>query len=222
MNITAIIQAIYESIFQATYDANINAAKTILASHTEANNANDLREKLNYLPDEIYTQRKKINAYRTQQRELLKNIREKETALKSLENDLLLFITAETNPDTGKAKYSNDKARQAELSNRKKNDPEYIALDNHVRGMRSQADDTENQVAMVEADLERLQLIFTAITKQMNLVCQELALTTAAMSNQKHALQQFGTRFGGATMDPGCQCVAEDAPVAGQADGWDS
>lgn len=213
MNIAQFTQAIE----QAVYNANMSAIQNTLNNIYQENDINDLRTQLDTLPSDIHNQRRKINSYRSQQRNLHKDIKEKESALKSLENDLLLFITAEINPDTGKPKFSNDKARQAELNNRKKTDTSYIAIDSQLRQMRDQADELENQVAMAEAELERCQNTFTAVTKKVNLVNQEMSLITAVMA----AGGQAKCNFGALNFQPTNNNHANhDALNA--ADGWDA
>jgi chromosome segregation ATPase len=202
-----VIQEITRAIEDAVMRANTLTIHSAIYNLDQDYNFNDLRIQLDTLPSDIYNQRIKINSYRNQQRNLIKELKEKENTLKSLENDLLLVITAETNPDTGKPVYSNDKARQAELNNRKKTDPDYLAIDNQIRQIRAQNDDLENQIAMAEAELERLQNTFTAVTKKIELASREMALAASAMSTVSLMGQH--------------QSIDTGSSVAGQAEGWD-
>lgn len=206
---------IAQLVHKAIYDATYQAAKTILNELHETHNINDLMDKLSYLPKDIQNHRFKVNNIRTQQRTLFKNLKDHEAQLKSMENDMMLIISGEKNPDTGKPKYSNEAARRAELDNRKKTDPDYIALEDHIRDVRDQLDDLENQVAMAEAELERIQHMFTAVIKETSLVSQEMALMAAAIQAQGymqiHALPQAQAPC------TSTQGVQVDKP----ADGWD-
>lgn len=219
-------------IEQAILNANLTAIKSAVSQLDQDYDITELHNQLEDLPGDIYSQRKTINSYRTQMRNLLKDLREKETALKSLENDLLLIITAETSPDTGKAKYSNDKARQAELNNRKKSDPEYMALDSQVRELRNQVDDLENLIAMAETDAERFQNMFAAVSKKVNMVCRQMDLIAAAMGAAGNSGQlaaslgilgthSFGPKVNG-EYGSGENVTPDTASTVGQAPGWDS
>ena len=212
MNINEIAQAVQKVMLQC----QLTAMGVMLDYLNDTHQLADLRDKLSSLPQEIRISRKTINSQRSQLRNLIREIKDKEVLLKSTENTLLLMLTAETNGN-GKPVYSNDKARQAELSNRKQTDHEYKTLDAKVRALRDQVDDLENIVAMNEADLEKLQNTFTAVTKQTGLVTQEIYLSAVAMAAGNQIQQLFGAgtgvRMGGFT---------ESKQPEAEAAGWDA
>ena len=212
MNINEIAQAVQKVMLQS----QLTAMGVMLDYLNDTHQLADLRDKLSSLPQEIRISRKTINSQRSQLRNLIREIKDKEVLLKSTENTLLLMLTAETNGN-GKPVYSNDKARQAELSNRKQTDHEYKTLDAKVRALRDQVDDLENIVAMNEADLEKLQNTFTAVTKQTGLVTQEIYLSAVAMAAGNQIQQLFGAgtgvRMGGFT---------ESKQPEAEAAGWDA
>jgi len=203
---------IIKLIEQAIFNANMTTITNIMNNLDQDYGIADLRDKLNTLPDDMYHHRKQINSYRSQLRNLHKEIKDKEAEIKSLENNMLLIITNETDPNTGKAVFSNEKARQAELANRKKTDPEYITLENQVRELRNQADELENQIAVAEADLEKLQNVFSAVLKQTSLACREMDLAVAAMSAGSRAQQLH-------VADSGAGAKHSEAEIA---EGWDA
>ncbi len=207
MQITQITQDIQKAVFEA----NKMAVQTIRSKIKEENNVNGLLEQIQHLPSDIYNHRIKINQYRSQQRTLFREMKDRETILKSLENDLLLMITAETNPETGKPKFSNEKARQAELANRKKTDQTYQDTEAQIKKMKDHAEQLENEVAMAEAELDKLENQFYAIRKQLDLATKEIALAAAAMSSAALMPQQNGIKVPA----PGFN---ESSPSA---EGWD-
>jgi len=200
---------ITHAIQEAVLEANTTAAQTVLADIKEENNVNDLREQIQHLPSDIYNHRIKINQHKSHQRSLFREIKDRETILKSLENDLLLMITAETNPDTGKPKYTNEKARQAELANRKKTDQTYQDTEAQIRKMKDDADQLENEITMAEAELDKLENQFYAVRKQLDLAVKEMALAAAAMSSAALMPQQPGIN------------VPVPGSNSGSAEGWD-
>lgn len=214
MNINEIAQAVQKAVLQS----QMTTMGVMLDYLNDTHQLADLRDKLSSLPQEIHSGRKTINAQRTQMRNLIREIKDKEVLLKAAENTLLLMITAEVNGG-GKPVYSNDKARQAELSARKQTDHEYRTLDAQIRALRSQTDDLENQVAMAEADLEKLQNTFAAVTKQIGLVTQEVYLSAVAMAAGNQVQQLFGPGAGGA-MAGGFTVPKQSAEP--DAVGWDA
>lgn len=212
MNINEIAQAVQKVMLQS----QLTAMGVMLDYLNDTHQLADLRENLNNLPQDIHSGRETINLQRSQLRNLIREIKDKEVLLKATENTLLLMVTTETN-DSGKPAYSNDKARQAELSSRKATDPEYRTLEKQVRSLRNRVDDLENQMAMAEADLEKLQNTFAAVTKQTGLVTQEIYLSAVAMAAGNQIQQLFGAgtgvRMGGFT---------ESRQPEPEAAGWDA
>lgn len=113
---------------------------------------------LHYAKQELYEARKVLT--------------DAQTARAEAEAMLQVMIAAETNPNTGKAAYSNAEARAAELTTRKKNDVEYQGSDLAVRS-------AEGIVNNLQFNLERLQDEFRAYRYVVDLTARELALMTS-------------------------------------------
>jgi hypothetical protein len=85
----------------------------------------------------------------------------------SQEVEILAVITDETDSNTGKAKFPNDKARQAELAKRCKNDPDYLV---------SAKLSKEAAVALNQAqdELERLENKYRSCRYRAEVIAAEL------------------------------------------------
>jgi len=86
---------------------------------------------------------------------------------------LMAAISAEVDPNTGKAAFSNDKARQAELIVRKKLSPEYQEVEAAVT-------EAEREVNSAQFELERLQDEYKSYRYVADLTARELALYSDA------------------------------------------
>ena len=86
-----------------------------------------------------------------------------------LEADISTDIAAEVDPNTGKAKYSNDKTRQAELMKRKAADP--VCKDATQR-----LKEAERSLGEAQDALEAMQDKFKAYRYIVRLTAEELAL----------------------------------------------
>lgn len=86
-----------------------------------------------------------------------------------LEADIAGEIASETNPDTGKAAYSNTEARAVELVRRKKTNSSYQEVAMAARGSEHELNEAQDQ-------LEALQDKFKAYRYVVRLTAEELAL----------------------------------------------
>ncbi len=137
---------------------------------------NVLKAKLLEFPSMILDQKAAI-------RTLKDEYAEKEQERAMLEADLMTQLSAESDQNTGKAKFSNDKARQAELQKRKSTDPMYIeaALAARYAGHRlSEAQD----------ELDAMADKFKAYRYVTKLTAEELALLASeeAEAVEDHAV----------------------------------
>ncbi|GEA17780.1 hypothetical protein [Moorella sp. E306M] len=94
---------------------------------------------------------------------------------------LIAAIAAEVNPNNGKPAYSNAEARAAELTRRKKLDPDYQVADMAVR-------DAEAKLNAAQFDLEQLQDQFKAYRYIVDLTARELALLAAGANEDQEEL----------------------------------
>lgn len=95
-----------------------------------------------------------------------------------LEANLAVDIAAETDPNTGKAKYSNDKMRQAELMRRKAAEPECSAAALRLK-------EAERRLGGLQDELEALQDKFKAYRYVVRLTAEELALLASEEQEEK-------------------------------------
>ena len=113
-----------------------------------------------------------------------------------LEADISTDIAAEMDPASGKAKYSNDKTRQAELMKRKAADPVCVEATKRLR-------ETERSLGMAQDALEALQDKFKAYRYIVRLTAEELALMASEEQEEvEHALSGQGFPGAKATAQP--------------------
>lgn len=98
---------------------------------------------LEQYPEQIRQQKAKVRDLKRQFDDI-----DQDRAVRELE--ILSEITNETDPGTGKAKYSNDKSRQAELAKRTKMDPEYIAAAQKSRNAEMALNQAQDELEMLE------------------------------------------------------------------------
>ncbi len=121
-----------------------------------------LKAKLLELPSQIEAVKKELR----QAREELKYAEEDRLQAEMI---LTAAITAEIDPGTTKAKYSNDTARKAELVNRKYQDEHYKACEEAVR-------EAQVKVDNLQFKLERLQDEYKSYRYVTDLTSREISL----------------------------------------------
>ncbi len=121
-----------------------------------------MKEKLFNFPGEIRAKKAELETAR----QILKDA---QAQVNELEAEMIALITAEVNPDTRKAAFSNAEARGAELIRRKAADTNYAAAYGAVRK-------AEEDVNATQFDLERLYDEFRAYRYVVDLTARELAL----------------------------------------------
>jgi len=97
--------------------------------------------------------------------------------LKSAEAMLMMEI-AEEKDESGKAKFSNDAKRNAELARRCKSDPDCLQAHEALKQAQKQYDDIQFEIDKAQVDVERLQDEYTAHLKTADLVVAELTALT--------------------------------------------
>jgi hypothetical protein len=121
-----------------------------------------LKNKLLEFPGLIKAQKQKIRLLRD-------TFKDADAARAIIEADLATDINAETDPNSGKAKYSNEKARAAELMKRKAANEDFKVADKQAR----QAGYTLGEA---EDELEALQDKYRSYRYVVRLVSAELEL----------------------------------------------
>lgn len=145
-----LIQAIKESMHEA-------ARSVINAAHLT-----NIKEQLSTLPGQIREQKQKVS-------ELSRTAKDAQIVLGQEEAILASSIAAEIDPKTGKAKYSNQAARDAELEIRKKGSTAIAEAEQKYKAA---------EAALNEAQfkLEELQDQFRAVRILARIACTEMAL----------------------------------------------
>jgi hypothetical protein len=118
-----------------------------------------LHTELAIYPDKIADQKAAVRSAKKNFEDL-----DQERAVRELE--IMSDITGDSDPSTGKARFSNDKARQAELAKRVKVDPEYQAA---LR----QSKDAEMGLNQAQDELERLENKFRSCRYRAELAAAE-------------------------------------------------
>lgn len=130
-------------------------------------NAEDIQASLLELPEQIAVQKALVRRAKDM-------FQETDLPRKMLELEMIDNIAIETNPQTGKAMYSNDKLRDAELKRRKAANPEY-------QDYQQQAKAAERELSAAEDELARLEQRFSAYQHVSNFVAAEMMLVAGLM-----------------------------------------
>lgn len=129
-----------------------------------------IKTELMRYPEVIKMQKDEVRRWREQQKDV-------EFELAIIEADIMANIVAETNGN-GKPKFSNDKARQAELLKRKHTDPECQELIKKLKH-------TERELERELDELERLQDEFKSCRYIARLAAEEIALWAGREENEE-------------------------------------
>lgn len=130
-------------------------------------NVNDIKENLLLLPLNIATQKGEVRKFRDA-------FQEADLPRKMMELEMIDDIAMEKNPQTGKAMYSNEKLRDAELKRRKAGSEEYQDYQQQAKG-------AERDLAAAEDELARLEQRFMAYEKVSEFVAAEMMLVAGLM-----------------------------------------
>lgn len=121
-----------------------------------------MKQRLFDFPGEIRAQKERVKQAR-------RALKDAQATLNACEAEIVAVICAAVNSDTGKAAFSNDKTRDAEIVRRKANNPTCKAAELAVRA-------AEEEASVAEFDLERLFDEFQAYRYVVDLTARELAL----------------------------------------------
>lgn len=133
-------------------------------------NTRNIKEELLFFPERIKAQKEIIR----KEKDAFKDA---DQPRQMLEIEMIDAIAVEVNPDTGKARFSNDKARENELAKRKANSPEY-------QNLRTQAREAGRELAAAEDELERLVEKFKAYRYVAALVTAELSVIAGSLAEE--------------------------------------
>jgi hypothetical protein len=102
-----------------------------------------IKLELEQYPDKIRDQKSKV-------RDLKQNFNDVDTDRASRELEIMAEITDTSDPATGKAKFSNDKSRQAELVKRCRADHDYIVSANLSKEAQQAVDQAQDELDRLE------------------------------------------------------------------------
>lgn len=131
----------------------------------EALGVEEIAKKLLCYPEQIRRQQEKVQAAK----EAVERAKEE---LQLVESMLFSQINTEKDPRSGKAMYSNQQAREAELARRKAADPEYQAAGRALH-------EAEAALAAAQFDQDRLYNEFSAYKIVANMTSNRLGLMAA-------------------------------------------
>ena len=137
----------------------VETAKAISNQLVGEKNLHGLRSKLIEFPEQIGEQQKVIN-------EATKTLTETRMNLKEVEAGLMIEISDEVNDKTGKAKYSNAEARNAELQVRRRHTPEYQAYKNAEMDLTS----AQTELTILTQKYEAYKLVTESTITELNLI----------------------------------------------------
>ena len=145
-------------------------AEVILAAYE----TDYLKEKMFSYPASIFDKKRALRALRD-------NFSDADQARALLEANMMSEISDETDSATGKAKYSNEKAREAELIRRKTASVEYQSAMKELRK-------AGHALSEAQDELEMLQDAFKSTRYVARLVSEELALMASEDTEQEEPL----------------------------------
>lgn len=132
----------------------------------------------------------------TQLREIVRTRREEyleaEQARQLIEADIATDIAAELDPNSGKAKYSNEKTRAAELLRRKAESQEYREAEQLAREAKMNLEAAQDELDEMVLKNRNYQVVLVAISAELNLLASyyELPLEPALSSQELAAAEE--------------------------------
>lgn len=154
----------YETNHKTSHSINVSPVLAWVDKHF---NTEDIKQSLTGLPDAIAAQKSVV-------RKLRDTFQEADLPRKMMELEMIDDIAMEKNPQTGKAIYSNDKMRDAELKRRKAEDEGYQELQRYAK-------EAERELSAAEDELARLEQRFMAYGKVSEFVAAEMMLVAGLM-----------------------------------------
>lgn len=140
-----------------------------------------LRQKVSAIPNRIMVSRQAIDEKRQALRTTRQSLSDAEQSVKESEAALMAEIAGEVDTVSGKPKFSNDKARGAELIKRKREDHDYLAAYQAYQGVKQQVEEAENELATHDTELKCLEYEFQAAVAQLKSVTAEIGFYVAAL-----------------------------------------
>lgn len=150
----------YETNHKTSHSINVSP---VLAWVDKYFNTEDIKQSLLALPDAIAAQKSVV-------RKLRDTFQEADLPRKMMELEMIDDIAGEKNSETGKAMYSNDKLRDAELKRRKAGSEEYQDYQQQAKGAERELSAAEDELARLEQGFSAYQYVSNFVAAEMNLV----------------------------------------------------
>lgn len=158
------MKLVREQVRATTVTTNTGSVELFLEHY----NTNNIKEVLIHSPETIAYQKEIIR---------LKKDRFKEADLprQMLEVEMIDDIMSEINPATGKAMYSNEKARDNELAKRKAESQEYKKLTAQAREVGRELAAAEDELEMLVDKFKAYRYVAALVTAEIGLIAGSLA-----------------------------------------------
>lgn len=140
-------------------DARFCAAETIIAAYDLAS----LRQRLEAFPDEIAE-------YRRGCKELRRALKENAEAIKEAEARLQVAISVELDDRTGKPRFSNEGARAAELTLRKRSDADCKLLCEEGQRLQEELDNAEVELEKAIRRWKAMSMALSSMEAELRLL----------------------------------------------------
>jgi hypothetical protein len=173
----AIAREVGTAVAEAKVAANMETLQKIQTQYNRA----EAMSAIDNLVIENRVIRNNINSKRTTLRTVRQSLADVDLAVKEAEAALLADIMAETLSNSDKPKFSNDKARQAELMARKKVDADYLSAAQQYKAVREQVEALEDELSSLDAELKTAEMQFHAECKSLESMTAEMNIYAAAL-----------------------------------------
>lgn len=170
-----------DEVAKAVAEAKLAANMETLGEIGKRFNVNGAYKEIGNLIELTQRTREEINSKRQTLRTVRQSLSDADLSVKEAEASLLADIMTETLPGIDKAKFSNDKARQAELMSRKRTDPDYISAAYQHKAVREQMESLEDEISSLEVELKTLEMHFQTECKTLDSMTAEMNIYAAAL-----------------------------------------
>ncbi|HYH04797.1 MAG TPA: hypothetical protein VEC37_17030, partial [Bacillota bacterium] len=164
-----VADAVKAAVADARRIANMDSFKEVKKRY----NVGLKYEDINNLIEDMANAREKILSKRQILRTVRQSMADADLTVKEAEAGLLADIMTEVNNSTGKPLFSNDKARQAELMVRKREDENYLAFASQYRTTKEQMEALEDEIYSLDGDLKTAEMQFHAECKSLEAMTAE-------------------------------------------------
>ncbi len=177
IKVDEVAKAVKDAVAEAKLSANMKTMEQLSSQFNFGETYSSIQDLISSMGNTRHT----INSKRQTLRTVRQFLSDTELTVKEAESSLLADITGETLPGSDKPRFSNDKARQAELMARKKTDPDYLAATNQYRAVRDQVESLEDEIYSLEVELKTAELQFQAECRAMDSMTAEMNIYAAAL-----------------------------------------